>query len=293
MGRKYKNKEKQLVVSQDNKLIQKMSTDEDYSRNLTKQSFVLDVYQKRLIALMLSHVKPNDTEFPVEVIPFNSFMKFMDISDGGKQYNKIRASISKLMGMSFCIEPEPGVYEFYHWIASGCRVDTKEKNIYIQLDSGLKKFLTGRKKNFTRYEIGFIMQLKKKYSCRLYEYLRSMLNIGCVNLNVDTFSQVITDNKYSRVVDQLRFVIEPAIEEINATTDITVSVEEVREEGTTGKMKTVGYKFHLKEKTHEEKQIIMGTWGIPFEDILMLEEGQRPDFKDLEQEPDLPFKCDE
>ena len=84
-----------------------------------------------------------------------------------------------------------------------------------------------------------------------------------------------------------------AIEEINATTDITVSVEEVREEGTTGKMKTVGYRFHLKEKTHEEKQIIMGTWGIPFEDILMLEEGQRPDFKDLEQEPDLPFKCDE
>ena len=56
MPRKYKNKEKQLVVSQDNKLIQKMSTDEDYSRNLTKQSFVLDVYQKRLIALMLSHV---------------------------------------------------------------------------------------------------------------------------------------------------------------------------------------------------------------------------------------------
>lgn len=59
MGRRYKNKEKQLVVSQDNKLIQKMSTDEDYDRNLTKQSFVLDVYQKRLIALMLSHVKPN------------------------------------------------------------------------------------------------------------------------------------------------------------------------------------------------------------------------------------------
>lgn len=92
MPRKYKNKEKQLVVSQDNKLIQKMSTDEDYDRNLTKQSFVLDVYQKRLIALMLSHVKPKDTEFPVEVISFNNFMKFMDIHDGGRQYKKIHAS---------------------------------------------------------------------------------------------------------------------------------------------------------------------------------------------------------
>ena len=120
-----------------------------------------------------------------------------------------------------------------------------------------------------------------------------MLNIGCVNLNVDTFSQVITDGKYKRAVDQMSRVIEPALEEINATTDITVSCEEVRQEGATGKMKTIGYKFHIKEKTHEEKQIIMGTWGIPFEDILLLEDGQRPDFKDLEQEPDLPFKCDE
>ncbi len=292
MGRRYKNKEKQLVVSQDNKLIQKMSTDDDYDRNLTKQSFVLDVYQKRLIALMLSHVKPKDTEFPVEVISFNNFMKFMDIPNGGYQYKKIRSSISKLMGMSFCIETEPGVYEFYHWIASGCKVDTQEKKIYIQLDAGLKNFLTGKKKNFTRYEIGFIMQLKKKHSCRLYEYLRSMVNLGCVNLNVDTFSQVITDNKYPRAVDQIRYVIEPAIEEINATTDITVSVEEVREQGFQGRQKTVGYRFHLKEKSHEEKQIIMGTWGIPFDDILMLEDGQRPDFKDVEQESDLPFKCE-
>ena len=137
------------------------------------------------------------------------------------------------------------------------------------------------------------MQLKKKYSCRLYEYLRSMVNLGCVNLNVDTFSQVITDNKYPRAADQMRYVIEPAIEEINATSDITVSVEEIREFSANGKGKPVQYKFHLKEKTHEEKQIIMGTWGIPFEDILLLEDGQRPDFKDLEQDPDLPFKCDE
>ena len=92
------------------------------------------------------------------------------------------------------------------------------------------------------------MQLKKKYSCRLYEYLRSMVNLGCVNLNVDTFSQVITDNKYPRVADQRRYVIDPGIEEINATTDITVSVEEVREASANGKGKTVQYKFHIKEK---------------------------------------------
>ena len=72
-----------------------------------------------------------------------------------------------------------------------------------------------------------------------------------------------------------------------------VSCEVVRSDDSgRGKKKITGFKFHITEKTHEEKQIIMGTWGIPFEDILLLEDGQRPDFKDLEQEPDLPFKCD-
>ncbi len=292
MPRKYKNKEKQLIVSQDNKLIQKISTDYNYRRNLTKQSFVLDTYQKRLLALMISHVKPKDTTFPVEVIPFNVFMQFMGIGDGGYQYEKIYNSISDLIGMSFAIEVEPGVTEFYHWIAGGCRVDKNEKKIYIQLDPALKRFLTGKKGKFTKYELGFIMQLKKKYSCRLYEYLRSMVNFGCANLNVDTFSQTITDGKYKTAYDLKRRVIDPALDEINATTDITVSCEEVRIQTETGKKKITGFKFHITEKTHEEKQIIMGTWGIPFEDILLLEDGQRPDFKDLEQEPDLPFKCD-
>ena len=100
------------------------------------------------------------------------------------------------------------------------------------------------------------------------------------------------DNLMARSAGKRPASIPMITAKINATTDITVSVEEVREEGTTGKMKTVGYRFHLKEKTHEEKQIIMGTWGIPFEDILLLEDGQRPDFKDLEPETDLPFKCD-
>lgn len=292
MPRKIKNKEKQLIVSQDNRLIQKISTDYNYRRNLTKQSFVLDTYQKRLLALMLSHVKPKDTSFPVEVIPFNVFMQFMGIGDGGKQYGKIHDSISDLMGMSFAIEVEPGVTEFYHWIADGCRIDYNNKKIYIQLSPGLTRFLTGKKRNFTRYELGFIMQLKKKYSCRLYEYLRSMLKFGCANLNVDTFSQNITDGKYKTAYDLKRRVIEPALEEINATSDITVSVEEVRTKTDMGKEKITGFKFHIAEKTHEEKQIIMGTWGIPFDDILLLDEGQRPDFSDLEQEPDLPFKCD-
>ena len=245
-----------------------------------------------MISLLISHVRPDAKEFELETISFSDFIKFMGIPKGGKTIDLIHESISNLMGMSFAVEIRPSVVRYYHWIAGGCRVDEEERMIYIQLDAPLKKFLIGQKKHFTQYELGYISQLKKKYSCRLYEYLRSMVNFGCANLNVDTFSQTITDGKYKTAYDLKRRVIDPALDEINATTDITVSCEEVRIQTETGKKKITGFKFHITEKTHEEKQIIMGTWGIPFEDILLLEDGQRPDFKDLEPETDLPFKCD-
>ncbi len=234
--------------------------------------------------LLMSRVKPGDTEFEVQRITFSDFMKFMNIPRGGKQYSKIYESISILMGISFAIEVTPGVTEFFHWIADGCKIDENNKMIYIQLSPGLKKFLTGKKKNFTSYELGYVMNLKKKYSGRLYEYLRSMMNLGCVNLKTETFAKRITDGVYKRPADQLRYVINPALKEINETTDITVSCEEVRENSANGRMKIIGYKFHIKEKSYEEKQIVMGTWGVPFEDILLLEEGQRPDFSDIEEE---------
>ena len=292
--RKLQDHEKRLIVSQANGLIQKISTDVDYSRNLTKQSFILDVCQKRLIALLISHIHPNDTEFQEEIISFANFMKFMDISDGGKQYCKISESISKLMGMTFCIEVKPNVFEYYHWIADGCRIDFNTRQIHICLSPGLSRFLIDNKKNFTGYELGFIMNLKKKYSCRLYEFLHSVANFGTIKMTVESFSQKITDNKYSKAADQKRFVLEPAIEEINNTSDLTVTYEckTTKRSVRGGREAITGYIFHITEKSYEEKQAIMGTWGIDFEDILILSERERPNFPEPEPEfkdTELPF----
>ena len=291
-SRKFKNIEKRLIVTQRNDLIQKASTDTNQMRNLTRQSFVLDVYQRKMISLLISHVRPDAKEFELETISFSDFIKFMGIPKGGKTIDLIHESISNLMGMSFAVEIRPSVVRYYHWIAGGCEVDEDAKVIHIQLDPALKPFLLGNKKKFTQYEIGFISNFKRKYSCRLYEYLRSMVGIGCANFSVENFSAKITDGMYIRAADLKRYVIEPALEEINATSDITVSYEEYRVPGPKGKLKTASYKFHISEKPFDEKKIIMGTWGIPFDDILEYDEHTRPKFGDDDFDCDthgLPF----
>ena len=233
-----------------------------------------------MISLLISHVRPDAKEFELETISFSDFIKFMGIPKGGKTIDLIHESISNLMGMSFAVEIRPSVVRYYHWIAGGCEVDEDAKVIHIQLDPALKPFLLGNKKKFTQYEIGFISNFKRKYSCRLYEYLRSMVGIGCANFSVENFSAKITDGVYTKATDLKRYVIEPALEEINATSDITVSYEEYRVPGPKGKLKTVSYKFHIAEKPFDEKKIIMGTWGIPFDNILEYDERTRPKFGD-------------
>ena len=281
--KKLKNEEQRLIVSQDNKLIQKMSTDYDYERNLTKQSFVLDVYQRKMIALLIAHVSPDDEEFRMEKISFANFAKLMNIPKGGKTTELIHSRISRLMGMSFCLEVKPRVFEYYHWIASGCRVDEEENMIYIQLDPGLKNFLIGQKKHFTKYELGYISRLKRKYSCRMYEYMKSVGNLHMLNVRVETLSERITDGVYKEHYDLKRYVIEPSLKEINETTDIRVRYEEIIDTNNPKKPKVTGYKFIITEKTYEEKQEIMSKWGIKFDDILLLEDGERPKFEPVEE----------
>ena len=47
---------KNHLVSQNNLLIQKISTDTDTQRNPLMSSFLLDNYQRKLIAIMISHI---------------------------------------------------------------------------------------------------------------------------------------------------------------------------------------------------------------------------------------------
>lgn len=289
--------DKRLIVSQDNRIIQKIGNDTNEKRNITKQSFILDTYQKKLVLLMISHLKPNDTEFPIENISFSDYMNLMNISKGGKTYDLIHQSISTLMGMSFCIETKPKVYEYYHWLSSGCKVDEENKTISLKFDNGLKPFLLGKTNEFTAYELGFITNLKKKYSCRLFEYLRSYAGQGQIYISFENFCAKIIDNKYSNITDIERYVIFPAIEEINRTTDINVSAARKMVKGTR-KKRTAGWHFSIHIKSFEDRQKIMADWNIDLDTIAMYEEYERPKFKEredcrteqiIDEEEDCPF----
>lgn len=270
--------DKRLLVSQDNRLIQNVATDDNKKRNLKMSSFVLSPYQKKFISLMMSHLKPGDTEFPLEQISISNFITLMEIPKGGNTYQKVHQAIQDLMSISFAIEEEPRRWKYLRWIASGCIVDENANTITMKFDDCLKPYLLGLEKSFTAYELGFITNLKKKYSLRLYEFLRSYAALGKVKVSVDDFINKIVDNQYHNITDLERFVIKPALEEINATTDIKTEYFRVRAKKDK-RSKTTHFLFSIDMKNEDEVLEVIGEWGIPYDD-LMIDYGEgRPTFK--------------
>ncbi len=271
--------EKRLIVSQDNRLIQNIATDENKKRNIKMSSFILSPYQKKFISLMMSHLKPCDTEFPLEEITVNDFIYLMDIPKGGNTYQKVHQAIQDLMSISFAIEEEPKRWKYLRWIATGCIVDENNNTITLKFDDCLKPYLLGLDRSFTAYELGYISNLKKKYSLRLYEFLRSYLSLGKVKISVNDFIAKIVDNQYQNITDIERYVIKPALDEINKTTDINAEYFRVKAKKDK-RSKTTHFFFSIEMKGEDDLREVISTWGgIPMDEISEIDFSERPKFK--------------
>lgn len=250
---------KEMVVSQDNRMIQNIERDPTISpkdkRTFAQKSFMLDQYQKGLVLLLISHIKPDDQIFETENISFNDYCTLMNISKGGRTQRLIEMSIFDLASKTFAIRDEDGC-TIHHWVESGARVDWKHKTIQIKLAESLRPYFVELRKNFTCYQLGFVANFKSKYGFRVYEYLKSYSGQKNIVVPVDKAFTIFCDNQYERYTDLIRRVIDPSIEEINEKSDIIVKYKRIKSGN-----KTTHLGFTVKEKSEKDKNAIREEWG--------------------------------
>ena len=105
--------------------------------------------------------------------------------------------------------------------------------------------ITRLEKHFTSYELKQISQLTSKYAVRLYEILIAWRTVKKTYLELADFREKIglEPNEYTEMNNLKRRVLEPAINQINKHTDLTVKYEQ-KKRGRT----IVGFSFSFKEK---------------------------------------------
>lgn len=229
---------KSLIVAQDNRISQTARA-ESPCQSLT-------TYQKRLLLLLVAHIKKDDTELKVEEIPFSDYIAIMGLKNGGMQEKQIRESVLSLTSKTFLMDVAPGVSGVFSWIDSDCTdIDWNRKVVVTKLSEALKGYYIGLSKNFTEFQLSFTSGFKSKYSYRLFEYLKSFLSQGQITVSKDAAFKIFSDGKYNKVADFERRVLVRAVEEINEFSDIKVKYSKLQKSS-----KVTHFLFVIKRKPH-------------------------------------------
>lgn len=126
-----------------------------------------------------------------------------------------------------------------------------EKNsgtVYLRFTSDVVPLITRLEENFTSYEIAQVAQLDSVYAIRLYELLikwRTVCKTPEFELQDFREKLGIEEDKYSRMSDFKKYVLDFAIQQINEYTDIVAKYDQHK----TGRTITgFTFKFKLKAK---------------------------------------------
>jgi len=158
--------QKKLVVTQSNALaksVQKMTLQE-----------------KRLLLLVIAHIRQNDNDFLLYRIPIIHIKEYLGANDTGF-YDYIRETTRKLLSRVVEIENENGGWEQFQWV-SYCRYYSKKDSemgeacLEIRFHDCLQPFLLHLKKHFSNFRLLQIAAMPSFNSVRVYEILFSCCN---------------------------------------------------------------------------------------------------------------------
>lgn len=201
--------ERYRLVVKDNELIQKCS-------------YNLTVNQYKVIAYVISKIKPTDTEFKWIEIDVSDYCEMCGI-DRNHFYTELKDMIDNLDNKTFWVETYEKVFKF-RWF-SEVEVIKGGGKIRVLLNSNLNKYLLNLQRKFTYYELINILVLKSMYAIRLYELFKSYEFQHSVTFETEELKRLLDATNYKNFYNFKVRCLEVAVNEINKFTDLNISYE--------------------------------------------------------------------
>lgn len=267
---------KEYTVVGDNKLVQNTNIDFDFTAQFALSGINMTEFQLKFINYVISQIKPTDTKFYPVTKKFSELCSDFGITRGGNNDKNTKLAIKNLI--KTCVYIEDDKHFVAHSWFSTLDFDKEEKTITAELNPALAPYLLDLygKKQYFMYEFGNIASLKKKTSIILYQWLHSHLNHKAINISIKKLRENVfmyPKEKYAKTHDFIKYVIIPALTEINKNTDLIVEYKEnYRKEDNNPNPKVVSLAFTIKQKPAPEyRQVKLNIWKIPDKE---LEEGE-------------------
>ena len=143
----------------------------------------------------------------------------------------------------------------YERFTQSAKYVENEATVKFMFANSIIPMLVELERNFTSYEIEQVANLQSRYAMRLYECLIRFKASKLLNITLDElrFRFGLLDTEYKVMSDFKKRVLDMAVKDINANTDITVSYDQ-HKQGRTITSFTFKFKQKAKVKTAKVEQ---------------------------------------
>ena len=213
------------------------------ANDLIDAKYKLGKNEQRLILYLLSTIQRTDKDFQRYYFNFSDLVNVLGM-EKMSVYRDIWNIRESLLSNSIIFEREPGYTSGYNWCSS-FDINDNDKTIMLSFHPDLMPFLLELKSKFTTYNLKYVTGFNSKHAFRIYEICKKQYNLdtlhkkrkyGKLLITINDLKEILMllykdpktkeiINKYKRILDLKKNVINPAIKDINEHSDLLISVK--------------------------------------------------------------------
>lgn len=201
---------------------------------------------KLLLRLIIEYQITKGTIFSAQKIK-----KFINMDK--KSYQEFGNIVRELGKKEIIIKEDEELYSVYH-IFSKLTFNQNKKEIILNYTKDFLELIENVEEKYCRYNLKNIENLKSKYALLFYLRSRAELFKGKFNFAVEDLKKYYGEKYTTNNID--KFILTPAIEEINKYTDLNITFEKQYESQKRGRSKLKEYVFFISKKDIEIPQLI-------------------------------------
>lgn len=215
------------------------------------------VWEPRLVALLASKVRVDDTDFQIYEIPITELILNSEKKPSGRTYSEISKVVDHLMGRVLTIKDEIGNGWTKYNVFSRCHYNPEKGTLEVRFDPDLKPHYLNLQKNFAKYNLMEFLLLPSIYSQRLFEILKSWDDTPEITLKLTELHEMLycPDSFKKNFKDFRLRVLEKAHKDITKHTTLRYEWEPIKKGRSVESIRFVFSKEKIEIKQQEKKEI--------------------------------------
>ena len=196
------------------------------SNSLVQAGYKLSVNEQRIILHSIGQLNSTEsvTDEIMYCIPLHELMEQGEIKNG---YTEFREAAIRLAHRKVRIaEPNSSSKDrivLASWVQTIAYSDNNGI-IELRFSKDILPYLTQLKEHFTKYKLKHVAKMKSSYGIRLYELIVQKRDFGSRDIEIVWLRKQfqLGENEYTRMYDLKKRVIDPAVKDINESSDLWV-----------------------------------------------------------------------